>query len=282
MSKEKNLNKEDAKKLEEAEFEAELKAEEEALAAKLEEEALAAKKSASKKGPTVSVKNDSKITHLVAGVTIAAGKTVDIDSKRFAAFSRSAFGSIMLKRKQLTAKQNAVEGCQDALALFKGSIYYVYFKDLPDDLIEAALTEAECLPGAAFMMKSCPKVYCKWLIATAQQILLDLVDSVVSVDDDGGDLDEPVINVNSSCAAPNTYLKKRKILDIECEWAEVKSCLDCDKDTRAKVKKIANDWLKKCKSACITHGFGLVPVCIQECYTCEGGKINRLGERGGR
>lgn len=160
-----------------------------------------------------------------------------------------------------------------ALEAFKASIYYVNFQDFPDDLIEAAIGEAECLPRAAFLLKRCPKVYQRWLVNIARILLVDLIEGVVTEDDDGNALADPVINVSSTCDAPNTFLKRREVLGIKCEWAEVKSCLDCDKSSRAKWKRNANDWYDLCVKSQRAMGWGLVPMCETECVPCEAGKV---------
>lgn len=135
------------------------------------------------------------------------------------------------------------------LEAVKGSFYYPYISAsaFSDILLQKAIDEVSCTPEGLLISANCPTIYRNWLALSVINLIIDRV----AAETDPGEYTLNTPPEQTGAVDPVLYLKKKKVFDEECEWAEVKQCLDCD---QTKVQTDTQKWMDMCQGSLSPYG----------------------------
>ena len=152
------------------------------------------------------------------------------------------------------------------ISFIKTGFYAFYFKDIPEEVFQEAIKFIQCSHPDNDLMHSgaCNSKYDAWLMWETMALVADTVKGMVD-----GEMEVHPIE-----GAKNLYLSKRKVMDVECTWSEIKQCSSCDRPTINKIKSKAADLVKSCEDLFSMFGFGWNDEDnTKSCFKCDEKRI---------
>lgn len=152
------------------------------------------------------------------------------------------------------------------LEYFKGSIFYLYFNNIPDEGIELIIQSILDCPETSYFYEQCKGIFCCWIV---REIALCLY--AYGIDGDGSEQD-PFTVPDIHDDPIFSYVKKDVSRDESREYfkPELPSCTDCGDFPIGKIKKQANKYADMCKgSRKLLGGVGTDYGRTKNCATCE-------------
>lgn len=156
----------------------------------------------------------------------------------------------------------------DYLQGFKDSFFYIYFKDLDDAIIQAAIQHVLNCPPSHYIYAHCPKIFSCWLNRAAALLLYGFG---VSQDSEGALVVPPFEGSRMV-----SYVKRDKVREEEREMFEPKmnECTSCKDTPVGLIRQELLDYEKACYGA--NKGLFLMSYGVKKCKpksTCKSHKV---------
>lgn len=141
------------------------------------------------------------------------------------------------------------------LEAFKNSLYYLWFSNLSDELIQKVIDHVINDCDAIYIKRYCSRLYNNYIVLAVVKFIID--SNITETQNDQGQAVPVIQPLDASLL--EVYVKKDVVRDVSREYfkPEIDPCKDCNDSPYGKLKADLQALLEKCrKSRSLLGGYG--------------------------